>query len=404
MMRTSICCFLTLLAGMAGTACAWTKGRPDTDRLFPQGPPLEGPRPEPAPPPIAGVPRVAHSPLHIRFLGVGGFMLESAGDRILTVPLYTRPGLLEVAAGSVASDAELVVNLLPDAELRDVRAILGGHAHYDHLLDLPAVLARAPRASFYGNRAARNILAAYAPDRSSRCAGTAPARPMLARSRVVALDDPALSFVDYTYCPSLRPRGAPLYGTWLQVPGAHARVMAFCSEHPRQLGPIHYAAGTVAEEQCAPPRAAVDWREGTTLAYLIDFTDPASAAPLYRVYYQDAPTNAPLGHVPPAILAEKRIDAALLCVGAYGEVNEAPTATLEALQPRYAIGGHWENFFRAATDAPQPIPLLDVSTWIQRARAALPTGPADHALVENGAVAGGRVFVPRPGDQFEIIP
>jgi hypothetical protein len=219
----------------------------------------------------------------------------------------------------------------------------------------------------------------------------------------VALDDPLRSAVDYTLCPTRRPPTAPMTGSWVRLPGSNVRVYPLCSEHPDQLGPMHYAPGGVEEEQCVLPPRAADWLEGTTLSFLVDFLDPRTQAPVHRVYFQDAPTNAPAGLVPDALLRERRIDLAILCIGAYDRVVDAPTRTLLALQPRYAIGSHWEDFSRASQLAPEPIPLLDLATWVARARSALPRGGYP-PMFENGAPAPERFSVPRQGSWFEIAP
>src|SRR5207244_4128650 len=99
-------------------------------------------------------------------------------------------------------------------------------------------------------------LDAYAPDRPATCSSTAPQTFTIDRARVVALDDPAASVVDYTNCPDKRPAGAPLAGSWVRVPGSHVRVYAVCSEHPDQIGPIHFAPGDVDTDQCTPPTRA----------------------------------------------------------------------------------------------------------------------------------------------------
>jgi hypothetical protein len=343
------------------------------------------------------------APLHVTYLGVSGFLLQSGGDAVLTAPLFTRPTMLDLGAAMIASSPIEVERGLPTAALQNVRAVLTGHAHYDHLLDVPNILARAPRATLYANVSARSLLAAYAPDRGPRCVGTPPTMPRIPRPRVVALDDPRASLVDWTYCPDRRPPGAPVAGTWVGVPDSHVRILALCSEHPEQLGPMHYAPGGVEEDACVPPRRAEDWREGQTLAFLVDFLDPRTNAPAYRVYFQDAPTNAPLGHVPPALLADKRVDLALLCVGAYEHVAGAPTNALAAIAPRYALGGHWEDFFRPAAAPPEPIPFEDLATWVARARAAMPWQGEPRPMLENGAPAAARVVVPRPGEVFDVF-
>ena len=297
----------------------------------------------------------------------------------------------------------IVASRLPASALANVRTVIAGHAHYDHLLDVPAVMALAPNATLYSNVSARNVLAAFAPDRAAKCAGTPAAANPITRPRVVAVDDPAASTVDYTNCPGKRPAGAPLQGTWVKVPGAHVRLLAVCSDHPDQIGPVHYGAGDVTDEQCTPPTNMNEWREGRTVAYVVDFLDPKTDAPRYRVFYQDAPAGSPVGHVPAALLAEKRVDVALMCVGTYDHVDDAsPARALAALGPRYALGGHWEDFFGSLDAPPQPIPFLDVAGWATKAIAALPPEPDAMPMLQNGKPAPARAALPQPGDTFEI--
>ncbi len=342
--------------------------------------------------------------VHVRFLGVAGFLVEHEGEAFMSAPLFTRPNMIEVTAGFVDTDESLVEQNLTKAELAKVHAVLSGHAHYDHLLDASSVLTHATNATLYSNRSAKNVLAAWAPDRGPACAGTPAQAKTIDRARVIAMDDPTKSTVDYRGCPNLKPEGAPLEGKWVEVPNSNIRVLAVCSEHPDQIGPVHYAPGDVAEEQCAPPRRADQWKEGATLAFLVDFLDPKTKAPVFRTYYQDAPTSGPIGHVPPSFLVDRPVDLALLCIGAYGNVEGAPTKTLDALKPRYAIGGHWEDFFQSTTVAPQPIPLLDLTTWKNRAALAMPPDAAIKPMKHNGKDADARTIVPMPGDSFDLTP
>jgi hypothetical protein len=342
--------------------------------------------------------------MHVEFLGVGGFLVTVGDDAVMTAPLYTRPDMFTVETGlPVESDTAAVAAALPPSKVKNVRAVISGHAHYDHLLDVPAVLDLAPTALLYSNTSAKNLLDAYAPDRDATCSTTPVNAHPVARSRVIALDDPAASVVDYTNCPDQKPNGAPLAGKWTQVPNSNVRVLAVCSMHPDQIGPMHFAPGNVDTEQCTAPTGMPDWKEGPTIAFLVDFLDPKTHAPLYRFFYQDAPTNPPIGFVPTGFL-DKRVDLALLCVGSYDHVNDAPSDIMTALAPRFSLGGHWEDFFSPASGAPQPLPLLDVPAWLTRARAAAPDGTDATPIIKNGAQDAARAFLPMPGDQFTIAP
>lgn len=390
----------------------------ETDHAPPPGdqappPAATGTTPPPAttvPPPPActgdscNPPPATPSGLKVKFLGVQGFLIEYGGEALLTSPLFTRPNGLQVTTGlPVTSDPSLVSKNIPSVTLANVRAVLSGHAHYDHLLDTPAVLQKAPNATLFSNVSTRNILAAWAPDRAAKCNGTPAQADPIPRSRVIALDDPAKSAIDWHPCTEKKPAGAALDGSWVAVPGANMRVLAVCSEHPDQIGPMHYGEGDVTDEQCTPPKNMNEWKEGLTLGFLVDFLDPTTKKPVYRIYYEDAPAGTVKGQVPASFLAERRIDLALACVGSYQNVPNAPQNTLATMNPRFALGGHWDDFLQGADTKPTPvIPLLDVATWDSHASTAMPAGSEPKPMKRNGTVGSERVLRPEPGDTFEI--
>ncbi len=339
-------------------------------------------------------------PLEVRFLGVQGFALRTGGDMILTAPLFTRASVIDVTIGTTVADEAAIVRGLAGMRLDQLRAVITGHAHYDHLMDVPPILRRVPTSLLYANRTAQHILAALAPDRAARCTTPVPTSP-IARERVIALDDPATSAVDYRNCPTMRPAGASLEGRWIRVPGSHVRIRPFCSFHPDQIWVIHFGAGSVDADLCDLPTSAANWLEGATMSYLIDFLDDADR-PRFRVYYQDAPTDGPMGHVPADILAEKAVDVALLCAGNYDRVRDQPGEIIAALRPRFAVSGHWEDFFIPITSPIRPLPFLNLMTYTMRGDIALPP-PADRPLLRDGAPAPGRNFVAQPGNVF-IVP
>lgn len=343
-----------------------------------------------APPPVAS--------LAIHGLGVQGFWIQWGHEAVLTAPLYTRQDGFDVTVGTaITRDDDAIDTGLAGEPLDELTAIVSGHAHYDHFLDVPHILDIAPNARAYTNQTGRHILAALAPDRPG-CT-TAAAAPTIDRTRVIAMDDALASHTDYTNCPAQRPDGAPLEGTWLEV-SPHVRLKAFCSMHPAQVGPYHFGAGAIDQDQCDLPAAASGWLEGQTLAFLVDFLDD-QGNPAYRVFYQDAPTNAPSGHIPDATLADKPVDVALLCVGSSDAVTDQPASILANLNPRFALSGHWEDFFQPVGST-APIPLLDVTGYVQRATAAMP-GTGDGLSVD-GAPATGRHVLVQPDSRYVVAP
>ena len=353
--------------------------------------------------PVAPTPDapVEIAPMRVTSLGVQGFAVTYGDDVVLTAPMFTRQSAFLVGLNApIETDTAATDAGLAGIQLANVRAIVSGHAHYDHLLDVPYIATKTPNANVYANLTAKHIFAALAPDRPASC--TDPAPFTIARDRIVAMDEPNASYVDWTNCMAQKPGGAPVEGTWATAPGGRVRMKAFCSMHPDQIGPFHFGEGAINTDQCNLPSAAAEWLEGATLAFVFDFLDD-KGKPIYRVFYQDAPTDAPVGHVPASILAEHPVDIALLCVGSYDAVDNHPGAIVDNLKPRYAISGHWEDFFQPLGQQPQPIPLLDLQRYVTGADAAM-TGAPDGAFLVDGAPAAKRHVLAQPGMKLTIPP
>lgn len=278
-------------------------------------------------------PSAAARKMLVQYLGVGGFLLKRGDDVVLTAPLYSNPSLLEVAADhALTTDRDLIDRLLPD-DAKLAKAILVGHSHYDHLLDVPYLaLYKATRANVYGSTTTARLLAPIANALKAKDPPT----------EVVALDAVAGS------------HEAP--GKW-QCLGDGVRFMALRSEHSPQVTvmlpslfkrdpqiPFHLWRGEQPDDREVLPRSASEWVEGRVFSYVIDFF--AEKRLVFRVYYQDSGTNAPVGHVPRAVLDEHPVDLALLCVGGdFHRLKGHPEGILASLKPRYVILSHWEDFF-----------------------------------------------------------
>jgi len=95
----------------------------------------------------------------VEYLRAGGFAIVHAGEALLTAPIYSNPSFLRVGLGlSFGSDGERIPARPPLLEGARVAGVLVGHAHYDHLMDVPSVLARwgLDAAPVYGSRTAAN--------------------------------------------------------------------------------------------------------------------------------------------------------------------------------------------------------------------------------------------------------
>jgi hypothetical protein len=282
-------------------------------------------------------------PLTLEYLGAGGWLLRMGEAAILTAPFFSNPGLLDVIFGRIESDSAAIERYLPPVS--DVPAVLVGHAHYDHLMDLPYILRRrAPEARLYGSRTAANLLQGD---------------PELDPDRLVSVEESAGD--------SEHP------GSWHMTADGRIRFMALRSGHAPHFFGIHLYQGERREPATQLPEWAGEWVEGTPLAYLIDFLSPEGEV-LYRIHYQDAASTPPEGFPPP--LADGiPVDLAIVCAPGYQEVRDFPEGILRRLEPRQVLVGHWESFFRSREEGEfHGVPATDLEGFLRRMEAALPVG------------------------------
>ncbi|MBT3222634.1 MAG: MBL fold metallo-hydrolase [Proteobacteria bacterium] len=89
--------------------------------------------------------------LHIQYLGTAGFVLKSAEQTVVVDPYLSRPGIRRTALLPLEVDRLRIRRYIPEADL-----VLVGHAHYDHILDVPE-LCRQTGATMVGSFDACNV-------------------------------------------------------------------------------------------------------------------------------------------------------------------------------------------------------------------------------------------------------
>jgi L-ascorbate metabolism protein UlaG (beta-lactamase superfamily) len=313
--------------------------------------------------------------VQVTFLGVGGVIVRWQGAAILTAPLFSNPTVGEMALSEIHADPQLIDALLRQ-DVSGVKAILVGHSHYDHLMDVPYVaLHRATGADILGNDAMVKLLHPI-----ERALGTPPRA-----NRLVSMQSNRV----------YEPDGVPI------------RVKAVLSEHSPQMGPrlINRTARLLSwlipfpevtlwrgEDEFALdalPTRVGRWPAGTPLAFVIELLDPVTRAVAFRLYYQDSPTRHPYGY--PERVSDG-YDLALLTMGGATEFRSFPGDIVKHLDPRFVMGIHWEDFFD-----PRKLPL---PREVNRREAILyaPGVEEDKFLkaVRAAQRAGGRALVPCP--------
>jgi hypothetical protein len=216
--------------------------------------------------------------------------------------------------------------------LESVGAILVGHSHYDHLGDLPAVARATPNANLYVNRSGVNALAG--PD------------PAL---------EPRLCELD-----SLAGKG------WihLQDAGGHPlpfRILPVRSSHaPHVLSLTLWGGETGRESRPWNRRRHGALQAGQPFAFVIDLLEEAApdARVRFRIYAQDAASQAPLGLPPRAERGDPPYDLAVVCMASTQWVTGHPERLLERVAPRHVLVTHYENFLRPWGPRRGFVPLL----------------------------------------------
>jgi hypothetical protein len=351
--------FAATLASLALVACASTRridSEVATNRSFVEL--REGrrlPRPTPAP----------HE-LLVRYLRSGGVYFEWQGQALLTAPFATNYPLTDLEPAShrfgpkhgprflplqrIAYDRRAIERVLEGLPLERIGAILVGHSHYDHLGDLPPIAARAAGARIYVNDAGMKILAGE----------------QLLRGRVTSVEH------SHRFMPACA--SEPCLVRFASIPSEHAPNLEI-------LGlDVAWGPGEVTKPFRSPlaGHRLSELRAGRTLAFLIDFMDPADPRRVaFRVHYQDAASAPPLGFPPANEIAEHPVDLEIVTMPGretLPDVADAyPVGVLRHGRARHALVIHYEDFFR-------PLLRTDGSSNGVRLIPTLAGGPAEEFL------------------------
>ena len=179
----------------------------------------------------------ARDGVRVTYLGTNGYQFEFKNHALLVDPYFSRVDLLSVALGSrIQPNASRINDGLRHLAQTSpkIDAILVTHGHFDHLLDVPAVMAKTR---------ARLIASASSVD--------------LAKQAGAASGD------------AVKPGDVRRIGPW--------KIRVLSATHDRLFGKVpfdqpHLKAGLSAQAlaKAEPPQRAADWMCGEPLAFLID--------------------------------------------------------------------------------------------------------------------------------------
>ena len=230
-------------------------------------------------------PGAARNGVRVTYLGTNGYQFEFKGHALLVDPYFSRVDLLSVALGSrIQPNASRIKDglrhLTPKSD-----AVLVTHGHFDHLLDVPAVMAKTK---------ARLVASASSVDLAKRAGA---------------------SFGD-----AVKPGDVRRIGPW--------KIHVLPARHDRLFGKVPFDQ---TGSQAGEPQRAADWICGEPLAFLVEVNGQ-------RIYIDS-------GGTPEQPPPNEHVDLAILGV-ALPDSRARLHAALERLQPRYVLPSHQDDFFR----------------------------------------------------------
>lgn len=261
--------------------------------------------------------------LEIVFFGVACFVLRWRNTAVLIDPFFTVLPVMQVGFGKAASDPAQVDPHLP--LLTNVESVLVGHAHYDHVLDLPYVAPHLrPNATVFGSQTLAHTLA-----------------PLDLPIHLHSVNNAAAS--------------PDQMGQWLSANQGRVRVMPIRSGHPNNYAFIHMWTQRLTEDRPTGPSRASHFQEGDTFAFLVDLLDDDGVTIVHRIYVQTSSRGFPDGFFPKAVLDERSVDVALLAMDCANIEASGGDSIIDFLAPKTVLFCHWENFFRSKDRPPREI-------------------------------------------------
>jgi L-ascorbate metabolism protein UlaG (beta-lactamase superfamily) len=249
--------------------------------------------------------------VRIQWLGTAGFAIEHAGHTLLIDPYVTRASITRCLVAPLQPDRDAIRRCVPRAD-----AIVVGHTHFDHVLDVPRI-ALMTGAHVYGSRSAAALCRAQG----------------VAEARVECIEHDA--------------GGAPVereVGPFALrfIPSAHS---------PLLLGRVPFP-GEIADCSDVPLRTE-EYRCGAVFGVEIR----VAGRTLYHLGSAE---------LIDANVRMKNVDLLLMCVAGWTASHDFPERVGHVLAPGAVLFSHWDDFTRSIEKPARLLPAMQMPQLLDR--------------------------------------
>jgi L-ascorbate metabolism protein UlaG (beta-lactamase superfamily) len=256
--------------------------------------------------------------VRLRWLGTAGFEIEHDGWVLLIDPYLTRASLRDCLSRRMVPDLRAI-----RAHVSGADAIICGHTHFDHVLDVPAI-ARFSGARVFGSRSAVNLC---------RAAG-------IAERQLVDVQSPTGRSV-------IRAEVGPFSLRF--VPSCHSPLLA---------GRVPYPGDIIDCDQV--PHTMSGYRCGAVFGVVIE----VAGRRIFHAGSANLDDGAP---------TDGGVDLLLLCVAGWHTTDRFPERVLRAVSPGSVLLSHWDNFFRPLEHGAHALPAIRFGGLVEQLHAADPS-------------------------------
>lgn len=282
------------------------------------------------------------------YTGCSGFLIKYGNQAVLHDPFFSNIGpLFTLNTKTIESDTARIQaffrSQFPSGKDQKgfIKTLLVSHTHYDHMLDVPYI---------YNHVLNKDSLLVLGSNDMIKVMKYRTGDNNTSFNHIISVEDQLTD---------LNTIGKSYYSFDKKI-----RILPIRTEHAPHFYGMHFYKGHIKKN----PKRAPQWKEGTNIAYLIDFLADDGRIN-FRTYICSAAANTPKGFVPPSVLAQHPVDLAILCVASYAYVKDYPFQHLENLNPKHIILSHWENFFQSKTKLdqnPMIVPFTNVKAFLKR--------------------------------------